>query len=158
LRGRPRASHACECVLIQAAEQSKGARAESKRFYALLNVKGPSPVFTELSSLPAAVLDAAADCAEGDCAPEASGALPADLLDGSPSACGSTVVSPEGGGSGPDEPLMSPYRPHNVVRAFGTHWGLDLPKGCGLRPYRSGKSLLYMTAAGAFMPCLSASS
>ena len=38
---------------------------------------------------------------------------------------------------------MSPYRPHNVARAFGTHWGLDLPEGCGLRPYRSGKSLLY---------------
>ena len=38
---------------------------------------------------------------------------------------------------------MSPYRPHNVARAFGTHWGLDLPEGCGLRPHRSGKSLLY---------------
>ena len=38
---------------------------------------------------------------------------------------------------------MSPYRPHNVARAFGTHWGLDFPGGCGLRPYPSGKSLLY---------------
>ena len=47
-------------------------------------------------------------------------------------------------GSGPDEPLMSPYRPHNVARAFGTHWGLDLPDGLDGTSNQSGKSLLYL--------------
>ena len=38
---------------------------------------------------------------------------------------------------------MSPYRPHNVARAFGTHWGLDLPDGLDGTSNQSGKSLLY---------------
>ena len=42
---------------------------------------------------------------------------------------------------------MSPYRPHNVVRAFGTHWGLDLPDGLDGTSNQSGKSLLYFVSS-----------
>ena len=33
--------------------------------------------------------------------------------------------------------------PHSVVRAFGTHWGLDLPDSLDGTSNQSGKSLLY---------------
>ena len=39
--------------------------------------------------------------------------------------------------------LVSTYWPHNVSRAFGTHWGLDLPDGLDGTSNQSGKSLLY---------------
>ena len=41
---------------------------------------------------------------------------------------------------------MSPYWPHNVVRAFGTHWGLDLPGGFPRSGNQPGESLLYLEA------------